>query len=95
MSWQTRTTHSMAAHTALAQEDGSCYQGIASAAVACVCMLRIMTVPGLPRQLVAEDRVEALLTFLKFHLSANVLALADARLCQKYRPQLAADAGVC
>ena len=56
-------------------------------------MLRIMTVPGIPRQLVAEDRVEALLSFLKFHMSSNILALADQRLCRQYRPQLAADAG--
>ena len=75
------------------QEDHARYQGIASATDACVCMLRIMTVPGIPRQLVSEDRVEALLAFLKFHLSANVLALADARLCRQYRPNMAAAAG--
>ena len=51
-------------------------------------MLRILTMPGLRHWLIAEDHVEAVLAFLKFHLSANALAFADARLCRQYRPDI-------
>ena len=70
------------------QEATDQYRGLASAADACVCMLRILTMPGLKRELIAEDHVEAVLAFLKFHLSANALAFADARLCRQYRPDI-------
>ena len=72
------------------QEATAQYRGLASAADACVCMLRILTVPGLRREHIAEDHVEAALAFLKFHLSANALAFADARLCRQYRPDISA-----
>ena len=56
-------------------------------------MLRMLTTPGLKRELIAEDHVEAVLAFIKFHLSANALAFADGRLCRQYRPDIKATGG--
>ena len=55
---------------------------------ACLAALRLLSAPGLDRQVVTEDALDGILAFLRLHMLQNVLVFYDGRLCQLHRPEL-------
>lgn len=55
---------------------------------ACLAALRVLTAPGLERQVITEDMMELILGFLRSHLLLDLLVFYDSRLRQLHRPAL-------